>query len=475
MQEKLERKLLAALQRKENIIAARARKASGKVSLSVERGQSAIKQKDMLVEKMKAQSQDKLESAKDRRRRLQKLAKEKREVNMMRRVMTQAMQDAENKSITSLQEKLDRKYKNANERKRSFLTAKASRAADCSSISDRSQESSKQMEVSDLKKKSQMKHESAAKRKALLIQQEEKKKAIRRKKREYALEFARQKKLEQDMIMKWESRSVVSQDRLPALDETAASESFDAPNFNETNDEVVDWNEEKDEEAEYDDLVLNGSEETYDDKKIAARRLLVEELRLANEAKAEELTRIGEERKEQERKERERADLDQPELLGMSRNVRGTSVGTIGSIDTTDLCSFDEEDMSISGLSTVREEESKVDRRKAQAALALAELDIKLSEIQIMQAILLAEEASLSGASEFKTSEKSITQLNSVKVTVKVTEGENGIKKVTKSASNFFNHTLKSAKEAQQRAGATIGQMRQKGIFRRAMNSSHRK
>merc|ERR1739846_145299 len=106
--------------------------------------------------------------------------------------------------------------------------------------------------------------------------------------------------------------------------------------------------------------------------------------------------------------------------------------------------------ISISGLSTVKEEENKVDRRKAQkaqAALALAELDIKLSEIQIMQAILLAEEASLNGQSEFRTSEKSIEDLNNVRVTMSITEDENGVKKVKKRAQNFFNHTLKSAKE----------------------------
>merc|ERR1712045_932538 len=150
----------------------------------------------------------------------------------------------------------------------------------------------------------------------------------------------------------------------------------------------------------------------------------------------------------------------------VSRSYRPMSVGTMGSIDTNDLCSFDEEDLSISGLSTVREEESKIDRRKAQAALALTELDIKLSEIQIMQAILLAEEASLNGESEFRTSEKSVSDLNNVKVTLDITEDEKGVKKIKKRAHNFFNYTLKSAKEAQNRAGNTLKQVKQAGWFK---------
>ena len=177
------------------------------------------------------------------------------------------------------------------------------------------------------------------------------------------------------------------------------------------------------------------------------------------------------ERRETERRERARREMDVPSHFERPRHMSSTdrmmSLDTVGSIDSNELSYVDEEDISISGLSTVKEEQSKIDRRKAQAALALAELDIKLSEIQIMQAILLAEEASLNGQSEFKTSEKSISDLNNVRVTMNVGEDENGVKMVRKRAQNFFNYTLKSAKEAQNRAGVTIRQMRRNTLFRR--------
>lgn len=482
MQQKLEQKLLSAIQRKEKIIASRARKAAGNVSLSSERGQSALKQKEQMIERVKSQSQNKLESAKSRKKLLKQLEKEKKEVNLMRRVMTQKMQQegTESGSVSSLQEKLDRKLQLANERKKNYLAAKASKAREhVSSTSERGLEVLKQRESSgrQLKIESVDKLESAAKRKAQIGEQDQKKKEQRQKRREMALEVARQKKKEQEMIAKWEARTAPSKERLPVVDELQDETHDEEDPVTEEDvaveEEVYQRRQEvfdlqaanTDEAVDFLDLPQTKSEETYDSKKLAARQMLANEIRLANEAKTRELSRISEERREVERRERARREIARP--ADLARGDRAMSVGTIGSIDSNDLCSFDEEEISISGLSTVREEESKIDRRKAQAALALAELDIKLSEIQIMQAILLAEEASLKGDSEFRTSEKSITDLNNVKVTMNVSTDENGVKKVKKQAQNFFNYTLKSAKEAQQRAGTTIGQMRRKGIFKR--------
>ena len=82
-----------------------------------------------------------------------------------------------------------------------------------------------------------------------------------------------------------------------------------------------------------------------------------------------------------------------------------------------------------------------------------------------MQAILLAEEASLNGESEFKTSNKSISDLNNVKVTIDVQEDGNGVKKIKKTAKNFLNYTLKSAQEAKVRASKTVAEMRKNGTF----------
>jgi len=317
--------------------------------------------------------------------------------------------------------------------------------------------------------------ESAAQRKALLLKQDEDKMEMRRKKREQALEFARQKKMEEEMIAKWEARSVLSSAKLPVVeeiidddekDESCAEREHivDMNEFQEESEEIIDMNEYQEESEDYEQIVRNESEETYDSKKLAARRQLIEEISMANKAKTRELQKITNERRETERRERAMQEIHRPVSQGRLRE-RDQSVGTFGSIDSTDLCSFDEDDVSISGLSTVKEEENKIDRRqaqKAQAALALAELDIKLSEIQIMQAILLAEEASLNGESEFRTSEKSMSDLNNVKVVVNVSKDENGTKKIRAQAQNFFNHTLKSAKIAKDRATTTIRELRRK-------------
>ena len=455
MQVKLEGKLLAAFERKEKIIMARSRKAGNKASLSAEKGQSALKQKEMLMERMKAQNQNKLNSAKSRRQRLRDLEKEKREITMVRRLMSQrVVKDDDESSISSLQEKLDRKLQAATKRKENYLAAKASRAGEhVSSTSEKGLEIMKQEEASAIKSKIEKKLEAATKRKAEVSEEEQKKKEIRQKRREYALEFARQKRLEQEMITQWESKSVISE-RLPVVEENDEEEGIV---------KVEDYEEEEDyDKITQRDIMVDESEDMYDNQKMAARNMLAEEIRRANDAKKREMSRISEERREMERNENAMREIHRPEMIH-----RHTSAGTIGSIDTSDLCSFDEEDMSISGLSAVKEEESRTDRRKRQAALALAELDIKLSEIQLMQAILLAEEASVNGDSEFKTSAKSVTDLNNVKVTMNFSEDEQGVKKVKKHAQNFFNYTLKSAKVAQERAGHTMAEIKQKGLFKR--------
>lgn len=463
MQVKLEKKLLAALERKENIVQARARKAAGKVSLSSERGQSALKQKELMMEKIKAQNQSKLNSAKSRRERLRELEKEKREISTMRRLMSQRIQCSDDVSVSSLQDKIEQRLKSANERKKRYLAAKASRAAEhVSSTSERGIEVKKERETK-IRSETENKLESVAKRRSRLEEENAKKKEIIRKRREYALEFSRQKKKEQELIEKWESKSVVSQERkLPVVVENDEAANDDLP-------ETIDWNKNSEEESDYDSIVPSKSEETYDSKKLAARNMLAQEILLANQAKKKELFRITEERREMERRQNSFQEIKKPEMMRPSD--RPMSVGTMGSIDTTDLCSFDEEDMSISGLSTVREEESKIDRRKARAALALTELDIKLSEIQIMQAILLAEEASLNGESEFRTTEKSVDELNNVQISLDITEDEKGVKKIKKTAHNFFNYTLKSAKEAQNRAGNTLNEVKKAGWFKRSQKN----
>merc|ERR1719457_119254 len=142
-----------------------------------------------------------------------------------------------------------------------------------------------------------------------------------------------------------------------------------------------------------------------------------------------------------------------------NRTSSAASVQSFGTIDTNDCLSFEEGEVSISGLSTVREEQGNADRRKAQTALALAELDIKLSEIQIMQAILLAEEASISGKDSFKTVDKSVDDLSSVKGAdnlMRQKKSDERREMLKSRAKNFFDHTIKQAKIAKKRAGNTL-------------------
>jgi len=445
MQKRLEDKLLAAIQRKENIVSAKVKKARGNVSLSSKRGRAALEQKEEIMKKVKSQNEHKHKNAMGRRKRLRELEKEKRDVMMMRRLMAQNMSEDDDVSVSSKQEQLESKLNAAYERKKSFIAAKVSKAADhISSTTERGQEIQKHRESleNQLKNESENKLESALRRKARLTEGHNKKKELRNKRREAALALSRQKREEAELITAWEAKQQ-KRDPLPSVTETSSNAE-----------------DSKDDEEESKD---DPDPDSYDGKRLAARRQLVEEIRLANEVKRDELDRLSRERRELDRRE-----------LSRPQSIRNRDM-SIGSIDTNDLCSFDEEDISISGLSTVKEEETKTDRRKAQAALALAELDIKLSEIQIMQAILLAEEASINGEESFRTTDKSITDLNNVKVSLKIEEDKNGVKRVRKSARNFFVHTMKSAKEAQQRAGQTVLSIRKsltenekRSVFRRS-------
>jgi len=175
------------------------------------------------------------------------------------------------------------------------------------------------------------------------------------------------------------------------------------------------------------------------------------EIQLANEAKRDEFVRITNEMKHSKKPRAVRA---------IDRDASLTSAQSFGTIDTNEQLSFDEgENVSISGLSTVREEQENIDRRKAQTALALAELDVKLSEIQLMQAILLAEEASLCGKNEFKTTDQSVDDLSRAKGAEELMKQKRSQERkdaLKKRAKQFFQNTLTQAKLAKQKAGKTI-------------------
>jgi len=81
---------------------------------------------------------------------------------------------------------------------------------------------------------------------------------------------------------------------------------------------------------------------------------------------------------------------------------------------------------------------------------------MKLSDIQVMQAILLAEKASFNGETEFKTSDRSLTDLNNVEITADMTQDERGMKKFKIKAQNFFSRIATSVKVTKERAAERI-------------------
>jgi hypothetical protein len=429
LKKKLERKLLFALERKDNIIATRSSKASSNVSVSFRRGKNATKQKDLTMEKIRQKSERKLDGASSRREKLRDLEHQKKEVMMLRREMVKSVNA--NKKLESMQKDLEEKIMSAHERKHRFLAAKKAKAAEhYSSTYERGLEVLKDKLAQDsvTKTKVDQKLESAEKRRLAIAQGKQVKREKINLRRQTAMKLAKLRKSERAMIAGWEEES------LSPVDENEDLTEVDLGMVN-SQDNVSCAN-------------------SYEEKRLEAKQQLVEEIRLANEVKYEEMKRLTRE-------------IRRPGIVQREISVSCQSLSTI---DTNEVLSFDEgegEDISICGLSTVREQENNaIDRKKDQAALALAELDIKLSEIQLMQAILLAEEASLSGKSEFQTSNKSVDDLNRVRINqdtllkeYKSADRKNIIKN---RARNFFSHTLKQAQVAQKNAGKTINELKTK-------------
>lgn len=428
-QKKLDDKLLVALERKENISAARIKKAEEKASLSKERAQLAIKQKEIMMEGKIAQNQSKFSSAKHRRDQLRLLEKEKRQV-----IATKPKTSQIDVAFTSpLQERLDQKLKSANERKENHLAKKASKAADhVSSTSQRGIEALKQKEIISLKLRNEIdyKFESAAMRKARLEEESKKRKENAQQRREYALDFAKEEKFDRAIVEKWESRSVTSKQRLSVVEETderSLSNLLDSTSFYE--------NLVKEEDNGH--LMLHfekDRDKTYFLRKAAARDMLSEEIRLADLSKKRELFKITEERREMERKRKSFKETKRDLMLCETKSMSSND-----SIKTSDICSFDEEDISISGMSTIKGEESKRENEKSKATLAELDDDAELSQFQIMQAFLLAEEASMKGDSEFKTCDRSINDLKNVKISSDVFEDENKKNSKIKSPKNIIS------------------------------------
>ena len=328
-----------------------------------------------------------------------------------------------------------------------FIQAKRAKAAEYgSSISDRGEEMSKERESSEVQQKTKLeeKLEAAMQRKAELQAKSDKKKEIAEARRQRARELGRQRKLERANISNWEDESL----------SPSAGADGEIDELQDVDIDIDGW-QDKMEEDELGEMQGTGSTAggSYEEKRLQAKQQLMNEIQLANEAKRDEFIRITKEMKTSKK----------PRAVHQREPSMASSIQSFGSIDNNEQLSFDECDVSISGLSKVHEEQTNVDRRKAQTALALAELDIKLSEIQLMQSILLAEEASLSGMNEFKTTDQSVDDLSKAKGAEQLMQKRrsNERKNMLKNrAKHFFAMTMTQAKVPKQKAGKTIEQVR---------------
>ena len=85
---------------------------------------------------------------------------------------------------------------------------------------------------------------------------------------------------------------------------------------------------------------------SYEEKRLQAKQQLMNEIQLANEAKRDEFIRITKEMKTSKKPRAVHQHQREPSMA--------SSIQSIGSIDTNEQLSFDECDVSISGLSKVR-------------------------------------------------------------------------------------------------------------------------
>jgi hypothetical protein len=83
---------------------------------------------------------------------------------------------------------------------------------------------------------------------------------------------------------------------------------------------------------------------SYEEKRLEAKQQLMNEIQLANEAKRDEFIRITKEMKTSKK----------PRAVHQREPSMASSIQSFGSIDNNEQLSFDECDVSISGLSKVR-------------------------------------------------------------------------------------------------------------------------
>lgn len=462
IQQRLESKLLMAMEHKERIIFEKSAKASCDVSLSTKRAEAASLARENLVQDIKRRSEAKLGNASLRKKNLLKLEKQKQEVLMLRREI--AKSSAVDDKLKRIQCKLQEKMTSAEERKEMFLAAKRAKATEhLISSADHRSELLEMNGIKELEAKLllQKRLESAEKRRLNISLKEQEKRDKIKARYKRAL-VANQRRRENGVTSSGEEASLATLTEIK--EECSEGMTADCEyNENDFSDDSFHSSHGNDKQSYgFNSSHHEATSISYEQQKLNAKQQLLEEIRLANMAKLNEMEQLTRQ-------------LKKPTTAIMLKRDKSVSNESFGTIDSYEVLSFDDNEIDasvISGLSTLREHDKEANECSTaqQAALALAELDIKLSEIQLMQAILLAEEASLCGKTEFKTSAQSVDDLNRFKVENYFEEKQKkpaapfyrNKQNLKSRARSVVSHALKQAKVTKEMVGKTLEALKAK-------------
>jgi len=171
-----------------------------------------------------------------------------------------------------------------------------------------------------------------------------------------------------------------------------------------------------------DGLELLSEAEALEERRNEFRSQAAEEIRSAREVKRAELMKLAEERNEALfKREKESNEMKSEYCLSIE-----TSSTSTDSYDWDDVISYadpsDDQSMSSRSLSNVKFERGttaddiqKLEDATADLARAIKACDVKLSDIQLMQSLILAQDAANEGQDEFKTLEN-LDELDTVEM-----------------------------------------------------------
>jgi len=411
VQNKLEHKMSAARERKEGIVAAKSSKATEKLVMSSKKAQEILIERKAREKKLKMKYEDKLKSAERRRELMRELEDQKKEIMRMKREKIRSLKLLKNqKKIT---EKIERQGKSMTTPNYSFDTIKEGVVEEEEEDEDELNSDEKLSET-----------------------------------------------FEEDSVIDLQEGNDQPQDNLYAICDEEDGELISEETFEErrlaaqaqAREEIRVAKEVKREE------MANITKE-IEERREAARVQALEEIQLAKEAKVNAMATFSTENNEKSllddnkdgshsslyyQSEPEDEDEDEPQVtVGGLTELKNpeervltpstASTTSVYSISASSDWGADEEISytdsmfeSTDNLEEVKlehESESKDVITLQQATTDLARIirqcDVKLSDIQLMQSLILAEEASRSGKDEFKTL-ANLDELDRVEMTLRL-------------------------------------------------------